>query len=66
MDELRAKGRGDCEKNKPVMEIGLRGMKLALKILYDCLTIPTPPGNARLRTTQVPAIALMAASVLLG
>merc|ERR1719183_2707286 len=35
MDELRAKEKGDYEKNKPEMEMGLKGVKLALKILND-------------------------------
>jgi hypothetical protein len=35
MDELRAKEKGDYDKNKPEMEMGLKGVKLALKILND-------------------------------
>jgi hypothetical protein len=35
MDELRANEKGDYEKNQPEMEMGLKGVKLALKILND-------------------------------
>merc|ERR1719460_1977059 len=35
MDDLRAKEKGDYDKNKPEMEMGLKGVKLALKILND-------------------------------
>jgi len=35
MDSLRAAEKGDYEKNQPEMEMGLKGIKLALKILND-------------------------------
>merc|ERR1719329_1578168 len=35
MDDLRAKEKAAFEKNKPEMEMGLKGVKLALKILND-------------------------------
>jgi len=35
MDELRAKEKAAKEKNQPEMERGLKGVKLALKILND-------------------------------
>jgi len=35
MDALRAKEKGDYEKFQPEMEMGLKGVKLALKILND-------------------------------
>jgi len=35
MDALRAAEKGDFEKNQPEMEMGLKGIKLALKILND-------------------------------
>jgi len=46
MDDLRAKEKAAFEKNKPEMEMGLKGVKLALKILNDYYATAAAHGSA--------------------
>jgi len=46
MDDLRAKEKAAFEKNKPEMEMGLKGVKLALKILNDYYATAAAHGSS--------------------
>jgi len=47
MDKLRAEERGIYEKNKPVMEQGLEGIKTALRVLRDYYAIDDKSHHAK-------------------
>merc|ERR1719460_2733802 len=46
MDDLRAKEKAAFDKNKPEMEMGLKGVKLALKILNDYYATAAAHGSS--------------------
>merc|ERR1719359_563756 len=47
MDKLRAEEKGIYEKNKPVMEQGLEGIKTALRVLRDYYAVDDKSHHAK-------------------